>query len=77
MNLSAILEDHTQRELHPEWAAPAVLEDCGLESPGLTPEPDMCHRFEPRHRRRCETASHFGRTDSARDVDLMGNQCPV
>lgn len=35
VKLSAILEDHTQRALHPEWAAPAVLEDCGLESLGL------------------------------------------
>lgn len=46
VKLSAILEDHTQRALHPEWAAPAVLEDCGLES-GLMSEPDMCHSFQP------------------------------
>lgn len=30
VKLSAILEEHAQRVLHPEWAAPAVLEDCGL-----------------------------------------------
>lgn len=31
VKLSAILEDHAQHALHPEWAAPAVLEDCGFE----------------------------------------------
>lgn len=45
VKLSAILEDHAQRALHPEWAAPAVLEDCGLEESGLMLEPDMCCSF--------------------------------
>lgn len=46
VNLSAILEDHSQRAPHPEWAVPAVLEDYGLESE-LMLEPGLYHRFRP------------------------------
>lgn len=59
VKLSAILEDHAQRVLHPEWAAPAVLEDCGLESLGSRWS-QLCARLSVSHRHYCETICHFG-----------------
>lgn len=43
--LSAILEDHAQQALHPEWAVPAVLEDGGLENLGLCVNQACAARF--------------------------------